>query len=174
MTPQAKLVFERALRLARKVDNTFIELGQCLMLLHEMTGQPGLLEFSKTSSMGRRKLYYLIQIARLTSGRRDITYQQLRRVGWSKLTILLKYLDHPDIQHIMEQAEELPKKTLERWLVDRKTVQMHQMLLVFTPAQYRFVVKVLKDYGGRGRGRSRDRLANKEEALIRIFQEKVG
>jgi hypothetical protein len=165
MTSRVDQVLERAIALAAQPDENLLALCRCLAELRDY--EPGLLgRFIRASGMGRRKAYHLANIGERLQGLR-LPEEQLRNIGWTKLQLISKKLNAANARRLLKQAEDHSVHELAALMrgeaLDKKS---RVLLLYFSPEEYRTIERDLLNHGAR---RSRRGLANKEEAVRRIF-----
>jgi hypothetical protein len=164
-------VFQKALRLADRPDQDFLELSRCLAELRDQ--DPHMLNrFVGASRMGRRKAFYLATLGRQLRRLGTLPEERLRSIGWSKLQLISKQLTAKDADRLFKLAEENSTLKLARLMRgERPDPKPRHVLLVFSPEQYRTFERDVLRHGARRSGRG---LIRKEEAVLRIFEKARG
>ena len=90
MTLSKQETFDRAVRLAARLDDDFIELGRLLKRLQERDHEL-FKQVCEETHLDRRKAYYLIQIARQVEGL-PIPRERLARIGWTRMQLVADQL----------------------------------------------------------------------------------
>jgi hypothetical protein len=162
-------IYEKALTMSSNVEDNFLELGRRLRQLQDR--DPELFQkVVEKSDLGLRKAYYLVEVSK-TFDPLPISRARLRKLGWTKLQIIGKHVTKDNVEELVELAESLPAKQLERQMRGETPVKnAHCVLMYFSPKQYAELEQALLKNGatrstGKGRG-----LQNKEEALINVIR----
>jgi hypothetical protein len=162
-----KSLVSKVTSLANAFDENFLELAETLAQLHENNPE----EYAravKNSDVGKRKAYYLLNIARQF---KDIPVpkHRLQRIGWTKLIMIGKQIDKTNYEELIDKAESFTAKQLEAYLAGQKPLdKSHVLNLYFSPQDYTVLADALVAHGASRSGRGG--LANKEEALISLIK----
>lgn len=155
-------LYHQVVGMATTVDENFIELGRTLRELQDT--DPDKFRLAVThSGLGQRKAYYLVTIDRVFS-KIPVKKDRLKRIGWTKLSILARYIDKQNWPELLKHAESYTAKELEQVLrgeepqTDRRAV-----LCYFSPKDYAQLEKVLLMFKGQKAGKG---IVNKEEAIM--------
>jgi hypothetical protein len=161
---------DEAKRLANAANSAPIDLARALWNAERQ--QPGAArELARSSGLGLRKAYYLLQIWGRLSGLR-LSRSTMARVGWTKLALVANHAEPGAEKDALDLAEQHTAKELETYLRTHKAPpgKTHSLLFRFTPKQHRHLTAVLQQYGAKpvtkGKG-----LVNKEAALIRALRD---
>jgi hypothetical protein len=162
-------LFDRALELSTEVDENFLDLGKYLRQLHER--DPEMFhKVVKKSDIKPRKAYYLVEISKAFDGL-PIPKSRLRKLGWTKLALMTKQINKGNAEELVELAEGMTTKQLEKHLKGEEHPQnSHCVLMYFSPQQYEEFEKALLSHGGSRSGRG---ILNKEQALINALTAKA-
>lgn len=122
-----------------------------------------LLEEGERIGVGRRKVYYLLEL-REKLQRIPAQPEQLVRIGWTKLQVIADHLTPENFRELLELAETNPIHALRSY-TPGETLPVEKRFLGFslTPEQYDIVRKVLLDHGADENAKG---LRNKEAALV--------
>lgn len=154
--------FDKAIRLAENHEKNFIELG--LLLKYIKQQEPILFNrFCQMSCLGRRKAYYLVQIAKKTEGL-PISKKVLSKIGWTKMTLICGKLDPTNWEYWIALAEENSVHGLKT-IFSGQRPNHKSMVLYFRADDYDYLTSLLPKYGAKFKGPG---LARKEEAIIRM------
>src|SRR5208337_4791444 len=145
----------------------FLDLGRTLRQL--LDRDPDLFQqIVAKSDLGRRKAYYLVEVSRIFDPL-PIPRSRLKKIGWTKLQLIGKHVNASNLDELLELAESVNSKELERQMRGEKPLgNAHCVLMYFTPKDFAVLEEALLEHGavrspgGRG-GRG---LQKKEEALI--------
>ena len=159
-------LFESALGLAKNIDDTFLDLGKQLAMLHDRDRRL----FSKLvtkSGLGSRKAYYLVEIHRAFYGL-GVSRTRLKKIGWTKLQVIAKKVTKHNVDELLDLCESHTARQLAVLLRGEKPItNAHCVLMYFTPKQYAELEDALKEHGAKKAGRG---LLDKEDALIRLIR----
>lgn len=159
-------LYNRAVELAGSVDENFIELGELLRDLQDLDIEKFRM-FVQHSNMKERKAYYLVTIAR-TFSKIPVPKDRLRRIGWTKLNILTRYIDKKNYADLLKKAEQYTAKELEQLLRGEEPVtNARAVLCYFDPKDYDLFEKALLMFDGQKSGRG---IVNKEEAIMNMVK----
>ncbi|CAA2141431.1 hypothetical protein [Hyphomicrobium sp. ghe19] len=163
---EAAALFEKAMSYDKVGDN-FMDVARVLRDM--LDSYPD--EFQKfisRSSLGRRKIYYLVEIDRAFR-KLSVSKNRLMKIGWTKANILAKHIDATNAKELLELAENNSAHDLKILLAGGEPVANHHAVLhYFSPEDYQRYEKALLKYGAvRGRNGG---LTNKEEALIKLIK----
>src|SRR5271166_1279646 len=159
-------IYEKALSMAKNVEDNFLDLGRQLRQLQDR--EPELFQkIVEQSDLGRRKAYYLVEVSR-TFDPLPISRNRLKKIGWTKLQLLAKQITKDNAQELLALAEENTTKQLEKLMRGEKPIDnAHCMLMYFSPKQYKVVEEAMLANGGVKSGRG---VVGKEEALVRALK----
>ncbi len=148
------------------MEDNFLELGRSLRQL--LDRKPGLFhQIVKKGKLGRRKAYYLIEVSR-TYEPLSIPRARLRKLGWTKLQLIGKHITPGNQEELLQLAESMSSKMLERQMKGEKPLDnAHCVLMYFTPKQYAEFKHALVINGAMRSGRG---LVDKEKALINALR----
>src|SRR5271166_845755 len=105
-------IYEKALSMAKNVEDNFLDLGRQLRQLQDR--EPELFQkIVEQSDLGRRKAYYLVEVSK-TFDPLPISRARLRKLGWTKCQIIGNYVTKDNVEEMVGLAESLPAKQLER------------------------------------------------------------
>jgi hypothetical protein len=159
-------LYNQAISLSSSVDENFLELGQTLMELQDADLEKFRM-FVRNSNMKERKIYYLVTIAR-TFRNIPVDEKRLRRIGWTKLNILTRYIDKKNYQKLLKMAEEYTAKDLELVLQGKKPMEgSRAVLCYFDPKDYALLEKAMLMFNGQKYGKG---IVNKEEAIMKMVR----
>lgn len=159
------------IQLAKQADNNFLELAKRLGELHDVLMSDGtkknLDEFHnclKKAKIGKRKGYYLLDIEKTFHGPQ---FEQIRliKIGWTKLSILAKYVNIDKPTNLFDMAETHTVEQLNAILAGQ-LLPIHTVTLKLTDKHYGMLAGVLLANGAVTT--SGGSLANKEAALINM------
>lgn len=159
-------LYHKAVELSSAVDENFIELGEILMELQD-TDLDKFRMFVQHSNMKERKAYYLVTIAR-TFRNIPVNKDRLRRIGWTKLNILTRYIDKKNYADLLKKAEQYTAKELEQLLQGKEPMtNARAVLCYFDPKDYAQLEKALLMFNGQKSGKG---IVNKEEAIMKMVR----
>jgi hypothetical protein len=173
-TKQLRELRRRAARLASEPALNFFELAGLIAALHD--ANPGTLRDLEESGMGRRRLYYLLEVGRFID-QQGIRKAEADRVGWTKLRIVARHLreadsSHDDVKACLELAVRTRAHSLAQVLRGRRVPRKRVVSFVLTTAEKAQLSEALLAYGAERWGRKG--LKNKERALIKLVQAAMG
>src|SRR5579863_4454952 len=166
MTMSIEELYDRVLVLSSDVEDNFLELGRSLRQL--LDRDPDLFQqVAKKGRLGRRKAYYLVDVSRAFD-KAPVPRSRLRNIGWTKLQVIGKYVTADNLEDLLELAERISSKELERQMRGEKPISnAHCVLMYFSPKHYAELEDALVKQGGVRSGRG---IQNKEEALLRMVR----
>jgi hypothetical protein len=169
MTMSIEELYDRALALSSDVDDTFLELGRSLRQL--LDRDPDLFQqIVKKGRLGRRKAYYLVEVSRKFEPL-PISRARLKKVGWTKLQIIGRHVTKDNVEELVNLAEQLRTKQLERKMQgEEPDSNAHCVLMYFSPKQYAEFEEALLKNGAETSGRG---IVGKEQALIKALRKAV-
>ena len=169
MTQAINDLYARAKDLSRNVDDHFFDLARTLRQLLDRDPEK-FNELWQVTELGRRKAYYMVEIARAYEGL-SIPRSRLKKVGWTKLQLIGKRVTAQNWEELFDLAEKFPAKQLEKLMKGGQPVEnAHCVVMYMTPEQYRLFEAAVLANGGERSGRG---LLRKEEAIARVI-EKAG
>jgi hypothetical protein len=163
MTLSKQETFDRAVRLAARFDDDFIELGRLLKRLHERDHELFKQVCEKTR-LDRRKAYYLVQIARQVEGL-PIPRERLARIGWTRMQLVADQLTRENWPQMLELAEQHTAHGLKAVLAGKRPNE-RCVVLYLRPKDYQRFANAVMKHGARPNGSG---LLNKEQALMALI-----
>lgn len=169
MTISIEELYDRALALSSDVEDKFLELGRALRQL--LDRDPALFQqVVKKRGLGRRKAYYLVEVSRKFEPL-PISRARLKKIGWTKLQIIGQHVTKDNVEELVNLAEQLKTKQLERKMQgDDLLNNAHCVLMYFSPEQYAEFEEALLKNGAERSGRG---IVGKEGALINALRKAV-
>jgi hypothetical protein len=160
---------KRVQQLAAKADENPIELAKALWLM-EKEELGSFAEFVKSAKTGRRKLYELFRVGE-TFGPLGIRTERLAKIGWLKLSLIVRYCEPGKARKALAHAEKFKAKDLPAILKGAAPPRQKtgSVLLRLNESQYKVLAATLQKFGARPATRGRG-LADKEIALIRALR----
>ena len=159
-------LYHQVVGLAKAVDENFIELGKALRELQDTDPDKFRLALNH-SGLKQRKAYYLVTIDRVFS-KIPVPKDRLRRIGWTKLNILTRYIDKQNYSELLKKAEQYTAKELEQLLRGEEPMtNARAVLCYFDPKDYALLEKALIMFKGQKSGRG---IVNKEEAIMNMVK----
>ena len=131
MTLSKQETFDRAVRLAARFDDGFIELGRLLKRLQERDHEL-FKQVCEETRLDRRKAYYLIQIARQVEGF-PIPRERLARIGWTRMQLVADRLTRENWPQMLELAEQHTAHGLKAVLAGKRAERA--LCRALSPAQ---------------------------------------
>jgi len=168
MTLSKQQTFDRAVRLASRIDDDFLELGRLLKQLQERDSEL-FDQVREETRLGRRRAYYLVKIARCVEGL-PIPREQLARIGWTKLALIAEELTHTNWREMLELAEKHTAHGLKAVLAGRRPNE-RCVVLYLSAKDYQRLANALLRYGATSTGSA---LSNKEPALMALIAAAEG
>jgi hypothetical protein len=156
--------------LAKEGDARFLEIGRILREFYDTLAEEGgskneaLAQLLAGAKIARRRAFYWIEIDRVYSDLK-VPRKRLIDVGWTKLSVIAKHVDHDSIEAWLNFAEKSTAEELKAML-SGKALPTHTLTFKLTEKQYAAIAGTLLANGAyltAGAG-----LANKEIALLRI------
>jgi len=163
MTTDKTEYFMRAVRLAMRADDDFIELGRLLWKLKELD-QNLFTRVQRQTRLTRRKAYYLVQVARTIDGL-PIPRERLARIGWTKMQLIADELSPSNWRQMLQLAEEHTAHGLKAVLAGERPND-RCVVLYLSPMDYRHFANALIKHGAEPNGQG---LLNKERALMTLI-----
>lgn len=155
----------RALELASRPEENFLELAKCLRMLNEIDRTQFRRVYEKLS-LGKRKAHYLVEINRQFEGSK-LPKSRLNNIGWTKVQIIGKHLTRKNADKLLRLAEKHTVHDLKLLMQGKKPMpKIHCVQMYFNPHQYRAFEKAVVHHGAVRRGRG---LVNKEQALVQLI-----
>jgi hypothetical protein len=162
-------LYDRALALSSDVEDKFLELGRSLRQLLDRD-PPLFQQVVKKRGLGRRKAYYLVEVSRKFEPL-PISRARLKKIGWTKLQIIGQHVTKDNVEELVNLAEQLKTKQLERKMRgDDSLNNAHCVLMYFSPKQYAEFEEALLKNGAERSGRG---IVGKEGALINALRKAV-
>lgn len=150
-----------------KIGENFIEMAKELRDMLETDPE----EFQKVrdrSTLGRRKIYYLIEIDKAFR-KLSISKTRLQKIGWTKAHILSKHINATNAKELLELAEKNSAHNLKILLAGGKPVANHHVVLnYFKPKEFETYKKAMLENGATLNRQGG--LTNKEQALINLIK----
>ena len=147
MTEGTDALYEKALELSVNVPDNFLELGRALTQLYDRDPDR-FRQVAARSNMGLRKAYGLVEVSR-TLEPLAIPRDQLGKIGWPKLQLIVNHLTPNTLDALLRLAEESTVKDLEHhargW--KRPGGNAHCMLRYFSPKSYEQLEETLLSNG---------------------------
>jgi hypothetical protein len=162
-------IYEKALMMSKDVEDNFLDLGRQLRQLQDRDPEK-FQEVIKKSDLGRRKAYYLVEVSKIFDPL-PISRARLKKLGWTKLQIIGKHVTKDNVEELVELAESLPVKILERRMRGEKPIKKaHCVVMYFSPEHYEQLEAALIAHGAEPNPKRWRGLHKKEEALMRIIR----
>jgi hypothetical protein len=148
MTEGTDALYDKALELSDKVPANFLELGEALAQLYDLD-RDLFRQLAAKSNMGLRRAYHLIEVRRTVEAL-AIPLDQLVKIGWPKLQLIVNHLTPNTLDALLRLAEESTVKDLEHhargW--KRPAGNAHCILRYFSPKSYEQLEGALVSNGG--------------------------
>ena len=165
MSESVNMLFEMACALANGPQDRFVEFADALRALDEVSPEAARALAAKVG-LGRRKAYYLLEIADMRQ-RMAVPAERLRGIGWTKASLLARYLTPKNREALLTLAETRTVRDLEILLAGGEVSgDQHCVLLYFSAGQYTRLSKALLSFGAMKAGRG---LVGKEKALMKLI-----
>ncbi len=103
MTNNIDPTFIEALSLVGALGSKFLELGSLLRKL-QSSNFDNFKTLYEIPQLGRRKAYYLIEIDKVFGGKPELAVR-LNKIGWTKLSLLAKFVNDDNILDALQFAE---------------------------------------------------------------------
>jgi hypothetical protein len=112
MTEGTDALYDKALELSGNVPANFLKLGEALAQRYNL--DPELFQqVAAKSNMGLRRAYQLIEVSRTVEAL-AIPRDQLDKIGWPKLQLIVNHLTPNTLDALLHLAGETTVKDLER------------------------------------------------------------
>ena len=149
----------------------FFDLAISITALHDQD-RASLTALSKRTEVGRRRLYYLLDVGRLIE-RYELTKQEVEAVGWTKLQIVARHLtttretkkDH--VKHLLRLASNTKAKDLGEALEGKQLEEKHTFMFFLSKDEAAMLNESLLQFGAL---RVPGGVTNKEQALMAMLQ----
>jgi len=159
-------LYNKVVELSSTVDENFLELASTLRHLQDTDPEKFRMAVTHTQ-LGQRKAYYLVTIDRVFS-KIPVKKDRLKRIGWTKLNILTRYIDKTNYADLLKKAEDHTAKELEQILQGKEPVSKARAVLAyFNPQDYALLEKALLMFKGQKAGKG---IVNKEEAIMNMVR----
>ena len=148
MTERTNVLYDKALALSDDVPANFLELGEALAQLYNL--DPELFQqVAAKSNLGLRRAYHLIEVSRTVEAL-AIPRDQLGKIGWPKLQLIVNHLTPNTLDALLRLAEESTVEDLKHHLRGwkRPVGNAHCMLRYFSPKSYEQLGAALVSNGG--------------------------
>jgi hypothetical protein len=146
MTEVTDALYDKALGLSDNIPDNFMELGRAFAQLYDLDAEL-FRQLAAKSNMGLRRAYYLIEVSR-TIEALAIPRDQLGKIGWPKLQLVAKHLTPNTLDALLQLAEDMTAKDLERHVRREKPLgNAHCVRRYFSPKQYTQLEGALVPYG---------------------------
>ena len=162
---------EEVVQLAKEEDANFLQLAKLLRELHDtvIDGNPSedpdaFLGCIKKAKIGKRKAYYLLEIDQIY-GKMKVSKKQLSDVGWTKLSLLAKYVEQKSLDVWLAMAKKLTVEELKTFLAGKNPTP-HTVTLKFNKVDYDMVIGTLLVAGAYFS--SGGYIVNKEVAVLKV------
>ena len=156
--------------LAKEGDARFLEIGSILREFYDTLAEEdgskneALAKLLAGTKIARRRAFYWIEIDRVYSELK-VPRKRLIEVGWTKLSVIAKHVDHDSVDAWLNFAEKSTAEELKA-ILSGKALPTHTLTFKLTEKQYGVIAGTLLANGAyltAGAG-----LANKELALLKI------
>ena len=166
MTLNIEALYQKTKEMAADVDDTFLDLGRHLRQL--LDRDPELFQkIVAQTALGRRKAYYLVEISRVFDPL-QVSRPRLKKLGWTKLQLIGKHVTQDNVEELMELAESMNTKQLERKMKGKMPIKNAAcVLMYFNPTAVKELEQALEKYGATPTPRG---IQDREEALIRMIR----
>jgi hypothetical protein len=159
-------IFERAIILVCRFNDTFIELASLLRRLQDADPY-WFKQVIAIPQLGARKAYYLVQIDRVF-GDLPVERFRLNQIGWTKLQVIADHVTADNYEELLELAEEHTVENLKAIMRGEEPIlKGKSILLRFTRKQFKVFAKAILKHGAVKNG---DGFLGKEQALIKAFK----
>ena len=146
--PNLTDTYSEAVALSAKPEDNFVKLGRLLRKL-KVEDNDQFKQLIKESGLGRRKAYYLAEIARRFEGL-PITDAQLTAIGWTRAHIIGPDVTPRSWQELLTLAEQHTARELKLVMKgDRPTPGTRCVLLYLKPTQYDRYARATVAHGGK-------------------------
>lgn len=124
-------------------------------------------EIAHLVGISRRKALYLAKVDRIFRGF-NIDESRLERLGWTKLAVLVNYVNGANCEPLLKLAEICTIRQLKLIIRDKLPVSGERCVTLYmTPAQHTAFAQAILLHGAVKVGRG---LIGKEAALIRLIE----
>lgn len=167
---QTEAIAKKIGMLAKEGDARFLEIGKILrefydaLVDEEIPKSEALAKLLSGTKIARRRALYWIEIDRVY-GELQVPRKRLIEVGWTKLSVIAKHVDHDSVEAWLNFAEMSTADELKAML-SGKALPTHTLTFKLTEKQYGVIAGTLLANGAyltAGAG-----LANKEMALLKV------
>lgn len=166
MTEAAATLFEKAMSYDKIGDN-FLDVARTLRDMLDSSPED-FQKFIIKSSLGRRKIYYLVEIDRAFR-KLNVSKTRVAKIGWTKANLLAKHITPNNAKKLLEMAETNSAHNLKVMLGGgEKKDNLHAVLHYLDDDTYNVYEKVLIKFGAQ-KGRNGG-LTGKEEALLKLLK----
>jgi hypothetical protein len=148
MTEGTDALYDKALELSGNVPANFLELGEALAQLYNLDPEV-FQQLAAKSNLGLRRAHHLIEVSRTVEAL-AIPRDQLGKIGWPKLQLIVNHLTPNTLDALLRLAEESTVKDLEHYALGWKRPggNAHCMLRYFSPKSYEQLEGALVSNGG--------------------------
>jgi hypothetical protein len=148
MTEGTVALYDKALELSANVPDNFMTLGRALGQLYDLY-RDIFRQLAATSNMGLRRAYHLIEVSRTVEAL-AIPRDQLGKIGWPKLQLIVNHLTPNTLDALLCLAEEITVEDLKHHLRGwkRPAGNAHCILPHFSPKSYEQLEGALVSNGG--------------------------
>ncbi len=162
-------IYEKAITMAKNVEDNFLDLGRQLRQLQDRDPEK-FQEIIQKTDLGRRKAYYLVEVSK-TFDPLPISRARLRKLGWTKCQIIGRYANKDNVEEMVELAENMSARQLEKRLKGEDPVPNARcVLMYFSPKDYDDLEEALIANGAVRNPKTARGLQGKEEALMKIIR----
>jgi hypothetical protein len=163
--------FQRALALAARPDENWLELSELLAELVER--DPTFRrQFEQQSRLNERTTYYFLKFGRQLR-RLNLPRERLAKIGWSRWQAIHSRITPGNVRKLLKLAEVMTVAELQAELRGEGYKEKPRRVnLTFSQSDYaKFEQALLRHGARRSRGGRGMGLENKEEALIAIIEQ---
>jgi hypothetical protein len=149
-----------------KIGENFLDMARVLRDMLDNDPE----KFAKirdTSPIGRRKIYYLIEIDKAFR-KLPLSKSRVEKIGWTKAHILAKHINATNAKKMLEMAEQNTVHDMKTLLAGGKVANHHVVLHYFKPKEFEAYKKALLANGATLNRQGG--LSNKEQALINLIK----
>lgn len=166
----AKISFlEKALRLDADSKGSVVDLA--LALASARDEERGALQKFAKKPGKLRKAYYLAEVGGKLK-QIPVRKARLKKIGWTKLQIIAKYLSRENAEELFALAERHTSYQLKALMRGAEPqIKTHCVLLYYTPEQYAKFEEAILSHGGERSGRG---LIGKEAAIMNLIASASG
>lgn len=157
-------------KLSALIGADFFDVARLLLELRQSDTEQ-FLKTAKSLGIGLRKAYYLTQVAQAFQGL-AVSNERLRRIGWTKLSIISPHVNAKNLKKLLAQAEAHPVHELKAILhMKGLPPDTHCVLFYLSNLEFDLLATVLEAHGAKRMGRT---LKGKEAALIEALTKLSG